>query len=113
MPTVICCSPARQITRAGFGTLRRGGDFADDKNAGFQGGNQGGAQDRWTFGSDRYENYEPGLSESGLTGVAAPAPPRTAFDGAAYAKSLPGVYATVAPGQQGLWDPLGFCSKSD
>jgi hypothetical protein len=83
------------------------------KRAGAQGGNQGGAQDRWTFGGDRWTNLEPGLSESGLTGVSAPAEARPAFDGAAYANTLPGVYATVAPGQQGLFDPLGFCSKPD
>merc|ERR1719390_151042 len=88
-------------------------DLADDKNAGFQGSNQGGAADRWQFGSDRWETLEPGLSESGLTGVSSEVEVRPAFDGAAYAKTLPGIYAAVAPGMQGLWDPLGFCSKPD
>ena len=85
-------------------------DLADDKNAGFQGKDQGGAADRWKFGADRYENYEYGASEAVLTGVAPPAPARPAFDGKAYAATLPGIYATVAPGHKGLWDPLGFCS---
>merc|ERR1719387_2559756 len=68
-------------------------DFADDKNAGFQGSNQGGAADRWKFGGDRYgSGFEYGLSESGLTGVSPEVEARPAFDGAAYAKTLPGIY---------------------
>merc|ERR1719387_2138342 len=88
-------------------------DLADDKNAGQQGKDQGGAQDRWTFGGDRWTELEPGLSESGLTGVSLDLEARPAFDGKAYANTLPGIYATVAPGQFGMWDPLGFCSKPD
>jgi hypothetical protein len=88
-------------------------DFADDKNAGFQGKDQGGAADRWKFGADRYDTYEYGASEAVLTGVAPPPAPRAAFDGKAYAETLPGIYATVAPGVKGMWDPLGFTSKPD
>merc|ERR1719261_2347932 len=58
-------------------------DLADDKNA-------------------RYQGTDLGKPDA-----------RPAFDGAAYAKTLPGIYAAVAPGMKGMWDPLGFCSKSD
>jgi hypothetical protein len=83
-------------------------DLVDDKNSGFQGTE---SQDRWKFGAQRYDdNPALELENSGLTGVSTGTVTRPAFDSLAYAKTLPGIYATVAPGQQGIFDPLGFCS---
>jgi len=92
-------------------------DLAEDKNAGYQGTE---TQPRWKFAPERWKDADETLltrENSGLTGIDADtfgvpsASPRPAFDGAAYASKLPGIYATVAPGQNGLWDPLGFCSQ--
>jgi hypothetical protein len=76
-------------------------DLAEDKNAGYQGTE---SQSRWKFAPQRWTEYQKSLDEPTFAD-------RPAFDGAAYANTLPGIYAAVAPGQQGFWDPLGFCSQ--